>query len=149
MLFRIRGGMFPTGSTFAARLIFAAGMSMVAMVGSLDWRTVIVAPGAFAACLLPWFSGIDMGRNEGAWWRDALVMTARGFGWSVPMAAPLYFVGYPQMWVLAVAGGLCAVCYEIGWRLPTLNKDVPQGTGWGEVLFGAVLGGSLAFGVYS
>lgn len=144
LLFRIRGGGVPTGSTTVARCIWSIVMAVLGMALSLDYKLVALAPAYFLGCLCPWWNSIDMGHNEGSFWRDFVVMAARGVIWVLFAAVVLGFLGYSPMYVFA--GLLCPVCYAIGWKLPN-TQILKQGTEYGEVLFGAVCGAALALAV--
>ncbi len=150
-LFRVRGGALPTGSTTIARLIWSVGMAALAValsyaggVWAMNWWLLTLVPAFFLGCLCPWWNSIDMGRNEGTFWKDFLVMMGRGVLWVLFAAAGLGLLGYSAMYVFA--GLLCPVCYTIGWRLPN-TKWIKQGTEYGEILFGMVCGAGLALSI--
>jgi len=162
-LFRLRGGWPPLGSTFLARITYAIGFAVGAALLAEDARMlVLVAPFYFGA-IFPWFNSIDLGRNEGSWEKDAALMAFRGF---IFAAAPALFFPFifGVVWALntlfdwhiylapihfgwwyAAVGFLCPFCYELGWRTMSTIRNFERGTPLGEVYFGAIMGGALAF----
>jgi hypothetical protein len=144
VLFRIRGGGIDLKTDTVARLVWSIGMAVIGVAIAWDYKLLALAPAYFLGCLCPWWNSIDMGHNEGSFWRDFGVMAVRGVIWVLFAAVVLGFLGYSALYVFA--GLLCPVCYAIGWKLPNTNA-VKQGTEYGEILFGAVCGAGLALAV--
>jgi hypothetical protein len=100
---------------------------------------------AWIGCLLPWWGTIDMGRKEGNWFRDFVVITFRGALWTLPMAAVFAYAGLTAVAVSLFAVGLAmGVWYEAGWRTPSTCPGFSQGSELGELYFGFAYGLTLA-----
>lgn len=134
--FRIRGGLIPLGSSTAARLVFALAMTYPVIY---DWRLAALAPAWYLGSVLAWYKSIDMGRIEGTWLWDASKISLRGITWTILPVGVFYFFGY-EAWSLVLAGFLCPLAYELGWRIPSKIKGLRQGPELSEVIFGSFLG---------
>lgn len=145
---RLRGGLIGkfgiSVGTQTARAMWGAALALPATLVALDWRLLALA-GTFWAgyAVIGWLGGMDMGRRDGRWWTDALAMLLCGSLRTAPSAALLWWLGYDLWYVLAGAGALCPVTYEIGWRVPTLGTEFEQGPPIAELCFGAVIGTAL------
>jgi hypothetical protein len=153
VLNRLRGGWtgnLPFGAT-TARMIWATGCTALFLpaawvLNMWSWWLMLLPVALWLGTVVGWQGSLDLGRNEGARWRDFGVMTARGLLWTAPAAALLSWVFWPSpAWPLLVAGLACAVCYELAWHMPkTWKPPFAAGPEMGEVLFGAVVGTGLA-----
>lgn len=143
LLFRIRGGWLSLPSTTLGRLAWSCGMALGVAGATLDAWALALAPALFVGCVLPWWGSLDLGRNEGEAWRDALVMTARGVLWVLPAAGLVaWWRGWPAVG-LVVAGLACAPAYALAWRIPSNAPGFARGPELGEVIFGAAIGAAL------
>lgn len=153
--FRIRGGLWNTkieqhihwGATTARLVAWATPTAVLsALWYGLAWYLVpVLIVAAWLGCLLPWFGCIDMGRQEGTWLRDFVVITLRGVMWTLPMAAVFANLGLGSAAVaLAVVGLAMGIWYEAGWRTPSTRPGFSQGSELGELYFGFAYGLVLA-----
>lgn len=140
----------PFGAT-TARLIWATStalpfVGMAIWLGLFSWQLLALPVTLWLGTIMGWQGSLDLARNEGHYWRDFAVMTARGLLWTLPTAALLTWVLWPTVvWPLLVAGALCAVLYEIAWRMPQSWKPpFAPGPEMGELFFGAAVGLSMA-----
>lgn len=149
--FRIRGGLWNTkieqyihwGAT-TARLV--AWATPTAILGTLwyglawYWLAALLIA-AWIGCLPGWYGSIDMGRNEGTWLRDFVVITIRGAFWTLPISAVYAAAGLtvPAVGLLLV-GAAMGIWYELGWRTPSSVPGFNQGTELGELYFGLMFG---------
>lgn len=127
------------GATTARILCWAAPIGLIAWGLHGEWHAgAALALAAWLGAIAGWWRSLDMGRVEGAWLRDFALHTVRGLLWTAPMALVAWLsAGTP--WPLLVAGLLCGLAYEAGWRLVRRNQ-----TELAEVLFGALVGVGLA-----
>lgn len=149
--FRLRGSdlVHVTPIPMEGRVIWSVAMAALAFwLAGWDERMLILAPAFFLGAVPGWKSTIDLGRVEGSRFRDALVMVVRGLVWTLPAGAVLWFFGPPASWTFGLAGLLCPLLYEIGWRVPLRIPHLRQGPELGELLFGAWLGATLALSVH-
>lgn len=144
ILFRIRGGWLRLPSTTLGRAVWSVGMTVLPVAVTLNWWLLLLAPALFAGCVLPWWKSIDMGRMEGDLWVDAALQTARGVLWVLPAALLLAWLYQLAAVPLVVAGLLCAIAYELGWRTPSDVRHFTKGAELGEVYFGGLIGLGLA-----
>lgn len=143
-IFRLRGSSLwhewtGRGAT-TIRLIWGTYLGAVAfIVAPLAWWVPPALAVAFwLGTIGPWWGSLDLGRNEGSFARDFVLHTLRGFLWTLPAAAVLWFVvGWDAGWLL-VAGGLCGVIYAISGRV-----YAARATENAEWAFGAAITASL------
>lgn len=141
--FRIRGDakfMVWTGrgATTARIVAWATPIGLTAwhLYGGLWYVGLFMGVAAWLGAIAPWWDSIDMGRMEGRWIKDFALQTVRGVIWTAPMAAvALLSAGSP--WPLLIAGALCGVVYEIGWRFKARQTEIA------EAIFGGVVGVGL------
>lgn len=145
--FHLRGGGFVSlPSSQLARLAYAVLLAGLAAGLTQDPRWLALAIFLFVGAIFPWWSTVDLGRVEGNEWRDRAVMLGRGLLWTAftlpmfwwPWSSDGLFNLRPEAWWWAMTGLACPVFYEIGWR--TRWRTISA-----EALFGAWLGGSLAY----
>ncbi|MCM8736020.1 hypothetical protein M5E06_17950 [Azospirillum sp. A1-3] len=150
LLYRIRGGWLPTGSTQLARAVWClpTGVLVWWLSGGGWWTGVAAAVAAFLGLMIPHNYGQDMGRMTGREWLDGLYMAAVGAARFGLIALPL---ADPSLWWVAVAGAGQALCYWLGWRIPVPagwlndgNKPVDAPTAWSELLWGGWQWGVLS-----
>lgn len=149
--FRLRGGLFNDkikwGSTTARLAGFALPMAIITLLcfSTPLWSIPLFVVTWWAGTVLGWWKSIDMGRNEGSFLADFCLQSLRGAIFAIPTVAALtVFIGLSPWLLVMVAGGLaCGLCYEAGWRLAD-KWDAMGGTEYGEFIFGAVLGASMA-----
>lgn len=145
--FRLRGSALV--GDLAPALMPGRHLWAVAMTGLAIWLAgwspdlLLLAPAFFLGAVPGWKSTIDLGRVEGSKVRDALVMVVRGLVWTLPAGAVLWFFGPGTSWTFGLAGLLCPLLYEIGWRVPLRIPHLRQGPELGELLFGGWLGAAL------
>lgn len=150
ILYRIRGGWLPTGSTQLARAIWAVPTGILVSVlvmtsGANFWPQGILSGvlGAVAAFLGLLIFGNKSWQNVStpAQWAMAAFV---GAGRLALILAPLAW-GMGNWWLIAFAalGGLQAPLYWIGWRLPVLGGPVDAPTAWGELFYGALVWATL------
>lgn len=147
--FRLRGSALwdqwtGTGTT-GGRLIWAGTVTLCLFVAGAKLWALAALPIMFLCAVPGWPASIDLGRNEGTWLRDFLIMTARGSLFTLPSGALLVWMVGPQFLPFAASGVLAGVCYEIGWRIPVRFEHLRQGPPLGEFIFGALIGGSIGF----
>lgn len=154
--FRLRGAaafMRWTGRGATTARIFAWALPVGLCAWALGaWWPYAIALGvaSWVGCLAPWYGSLDLGRHEGTWLRDFAMHSFRGVLWTLPMAAVLFaaqFTVWPEVgaggwWWLLIAGALCGLLYEAGYRV-----NEARGTEIGEVLFGAAIGVALVLAV--
>ncbi len=145
-LYRVRGGLYPTGSTQAARAIWAMPSAiMVGIAFSLPvlwWPMVAVL--VFAGELLPHGEFMGMGHDT----RHSLstdTFSLAGIGlaraWLLLMY-PLVFTGNALLMIVAVAlAALQPACYWLGWQIKPEEGDQPAewfvgATTWGAIMVG-------------
>lgn len=139
---------------------FACGAVLGLVTGSL-WVfalasvAVIVAHGRFLSMGRPqyrpqrednWPAWLprNLGIRRDAKLFDALAMAQTGILWTLPAA--VFFAlqnNYSAAVVLAVAGLLKPLAYEIGWRI-----EKTDGVGYGETIFGAFVGAACGVIAY-
>lgn len=144
LLFRMRGAaiferLTGRGKT-TADAVYAAGLALVAApVGVL---AAALAVALWIGGRPGWWRSLTLGRNpeDGPAWRQWALHTARGVVWTAPAAVLAWWLGASPV-PLLVAGLLCGVAYEAGWRLA--GRWGLGGTEWGECFFGAAIGGAV------
>lgn len=156
ILNRVRGGLFPTGSTQLARAIFAVGMAVMMMLvtwlvqptAAVFWL-LLSAPLWFACELLP--NGDYLGMTS---FLQFLEATAVGIGNVLLPAGLLFAMTYFHLfagiwWLLLVFGALKGVVYWVSndenswWPLGSL-QGFSKGAEMAECLYGLVLVAGLA-----
>ena len=138
---RIRGGLFPTGSTTIARAIYSAALTGAALVSTgPDWWLAFLFPAFWLGAILPWFDAIDLGRNDGSFWPDFAILAARGPAWTAPAAGVLYGLDHDHWWIVLIAGLACPVAYALGWTIRSTRRGAHTGPELAEWIFGAVIG---------
>lgn len=146
VLYRIRGGWLPTGSTQTARAIWCLpiGLLVGILTGSILIGALTVFT-AFAGLMIPHGNGQDMGRDHDTEPEDFSLMSGIGI-------ARLYLILLPSLvflfgWVMLIPclGIAQGIAYFIGWRLPVKQKwrnnskcPVDAETAWAELLWGGV-----------
>ena len=146
--FRVRGDRWPNDrfgiGTTGARAIWAAAVGILTLPW-IGWWALLALVGAFLGSIPGWNGAIDMGRDGGTATSDALRGALRGLVWTVPIGLALALAGKIEAGaIVSAAGLLMPLCYELGWRLPTFGRRWLADFAWGEVIFGAVIGASLA-----
>lgn len=137
---RFRGGWLPTHHTTLTRAIFALVWAVVFAPVVQFW-----AFGAFAAV----FAGSVVGHARfmglARWWQYPL-LALTGLANLCGVAAILWWLAFPQWWILLLAGAAKPIAYQAGKICPTLGKNFAQGPELGELFFGFVsgLGAALA-----
>ncbi len=128
------------GATTARIVAWAIPVGIFAGALHGGWHVGILAGvAAWIGCLPPWWRSLDLGRREGAWLQDFALHTLRGFIWTAPVAAVAWwFGGEPAP--LLIAGALCGLIYEIGYRVRQSGQ-----TELAEAVFGFVVGLALTF----
>jgi len=145
--FRIRGGMFNIGPHSFSRLAWAVPVGAAAAFASGKVEALVIVPFLFAACTLPTFNAIDMGRENDTLQWDAFMTLLRGLVFSLAAAAPLYLLGIVSaQHALAILGiGLfMPMAYELGWRTPSNVPQLERGPAIAEAYFGGFYGLALA-----
>lgn len=152
-LFRVRGGLGGKRlglDATEARLIFACLFGL--MGAGLGWGRgheagLLLLPSAWFLSSLPgWFDALGMGRDGTSWGVDVAALLLRGLMWVFLPAALLGACGLSP-WPLLLAGALCPLAYEMGWRLPLKLPGLLRGPEVGEAIFGALLGIAMAWGI--
>ena len=152
--FRVRGGYTVGGHVIShtlARLAWAGPVGAGAALISGNAQALVTIPFLFAACTVPTFQAIDMGRMEGTLARDAFFTLIRGLIFSASAALPLWAIGAVELERAAAILGIgifMPVLYELGWRTPSKIRGLEQGSAiaeayWGG-FFGFALGAALA-----
>lgn len=155
MLYRIRGGWLPTGSTQLARAIFClpTGGLALYLTGGPWWLGLATAFMAFAGLMIPHTHGQDFGRVDDDEAEDFATMASIGMSrlFLILLPAALYARNDAVM-LAALAGLLHGACYFVGWRLPVKpawrrsngRHPVDCETAWAELLWGAVQWAAIA-----
>jgi hypothetical protein len=145
LLFRLRGAaiferLTGRGKT-TADAIYAVGLALVAAPGW--WQGAALALALWSGGRAGWWRSLTLGRNpmDGSVLSQWVRHTARGVLWTAPAAVLAWWLGASPV-PLLVAGLLCGVAYEAGWRLA--GRWGLGGTEWGECFFGAAIGGAVA-----
>lgn len=151
MGFRIRGGLWGDkigwGATTARIVAWAIPVALVCWAWYAFAWYIAVAVGvmAWVGTTWGWFGALDMGRNDHAWLRDFLVMSVVGFARMAVIAPVLVYVGLPMAALsICIAGALCGVLYELGWRTPSTKPGFYQGPEVGEFYYGSAVGLAIA-----
>lgn len=142
ILYRIRGGWLPTGSTQLARAIWC--VPTAALVGLLtgNWIAALTAFFlAWAGLLLPNDPWQQMASRV-HWLQAAGIGIARVL---LLLASVAWADHTLAILLLGIAGALNAPLYWLGWRLPerAAGGMVDWHTAWGELFFGALAWGVL------
>lgn len=125
------------GATTARIVCWAIPCGLVAWgLYGLWYVGLAMGVAAFLGAILGWWQSLDLGRVEGTWLNDFAMHTLRGVLWTLPMAG-VAFLGAGSPWPLLVAGALCGVVYEIGWRFKARQTEIA------EAIFGGVIGVAL------
>jgi len=147
--FRVRGGFTVGGNVLShtlARLAWAGPVAIGAGVITNNVYALVILPFIFAACTVPTFHAIDMGRVDGTLAKDAAMNLLRGLIFSVAAALPLWAAGVVDI-VHAIAilgiGIFMPVMYELGWRTPSTIRGLEQGSAIAEAYWGAFYGLAL------
>lgn len=150
-LFRLRGSelfarIVGRGKT-TADAVYAFGLALP-FTSSLPWFGVpTLAAALWIGGRLGWWKSLSLGRNpaDGTVRAQFTRHTLRGVLWTAPAAMVAFFVGASFV-PLLIAGALCAVAYEAGYRLSDMGGVFSRlgGTEWGELFFGALIGVALA-----
>lgn len=148
--FRIRGGYSVAGTAIShtlGRLAWAGPVTVGATLITDRVQALALLPFMFAACTVPTFKAIDMGRMEGTVWRDAAWNLLRGLIFSAAAALPLWalgIVGTERAIAILGIGVFMPVMYELGWRTPSTIKGLEQGSAIAEAYWGGFYGLALA-----
>jgi hypothetical protein len=128
------------GATTARLLAWALPMGALSAVHTDWYNAAAIAVGLYLGTLLGWWRSLDLGRVEGEWLRDFVLHTARGLLWTLPAALVCAAASFDiaNAVPLIVAGLLCGVLYEVGWR-----AYPPRATEIGEATFGGAIGAAL------
>ena len=144
LLYRVRGGWLPTGSTQAARLIWCIPTGLLVWrqaAGAPWWTGPAVVAMAFAGLMIPHGRQFDLGQANGRRREDAAHMACIGMVRLLLILSPVALVAGPTALWWVYAGALHGVAYWIGWRLPRLRDRwwVPaaEPTAYAELLWGA------------
>lgn len=160
ILFRIRGGAFGDeirkyiykgyGATTSRLVVWSLPMTLLLFLSQPShawWIYPLFFLSIYLGTIIGWWRSIDMGRVEGKWFQDFVFQTIRGVLWTLPAAAVVFYVGsISTMIALLVAGLLCGVLYELGWRVRLPRSiaeskfDLRTGPELGELFFGAAIG---------
>jgi hypothetical protein len=153
--FRMRGGLWGDkigwGATTARIVAWAIPVALVTWAWYQFAWYFALATGvlAFAGATIGWFGGIDMGRMHGTWIRDFTVMTLVGFVKMLGVALMIGLAGFHTGAVaVSIAGALCGVMYELGWRTPSTRPGFQTGPELGELYFGALVGLAISLGAW-
>lgn len=148
--FRLRGSALfdkwtHTG-TMGGRGLWAivAGGCFAAIHG--QWIGILAVPAFFLGSIPGWPDSIDLGRNEGEFWRDFWGQTWRGAVFLAP-AAPIAWLVGAAWWPYLIAGALCGAiywaCWEVDFHPISVDDDpatIAPGPPLGELVFGFWLG---------
>lgn len=160
ILFRIRGGAFGDeirkyiykgyGATTSRLVVWSLPMTFLLFFSQpyhIWWVYLLFFLAMYLGTIIGWWRSIDMGRVEGKWLPDFIFQTLRGVLWTLPAAAVMFYVGsISTMISLLIAGALCGVLYELGWRVKLPKSiaeskfDLRTGPELGELFFGAAIG---------
>lgn len=153
--FRMRGGLWGENIGWGATTARICAWAIPVALATWAWYQfawpylLITGLLAFAGSTISWFGSIDMGRMQGTWTRDFLIMTAVGFARMIGVAALLAYTGFWSGAIaVAVAGAMCGVMYELGWRTPSTLAGFGQGPEVGELYFGACVGLAISLGAW-
>lgn len=142
--YRLRGSELLSGiGTFGGRALWSA-VAAAALAASLaSWWLLLTAPLWLFGAVVGRQGAIDLARNEGEWWKDALLLLFAGllmvFGGTL---GAVFADG--RWWLLLAAGLSMPLCYEAGWRIPSMVRHIKQGPELAEVIYGAVIGVGIA-----
>lgn len=139
---RIRGGwlgdairkVFPWWGTTTARL-FVSGTIALPLVFTDPWLSWLVFWClTFVGFCFTWSPWTDMQKP----WRDITMLTLRGLVLSAPAGyiAHLYIFGFSG----ALMGITYYLAYQVNWDFEQEDGYKWNGSDWGELLFGGVLG---------
>lgn len=146
-LYRCRGGLFPLGSTQAARVLYWAIPNAIVSAlllhwyGINPWGAVFTGIAVWGAATVPhgqWMGSHDI--------EDTEMMAAIGWVQVTAMFIPLVFF-FPKIFPLFFLGTLEGVAYCVGWRyldgvrFTSRGRLIAEnGAEWGELLSGASFG---------
>jgi hypothetical protein len=107
----------------------------------------------FLSLILAWWVAICL-MNYADYWhmktkKDWLYMAFYGSVLALPADIIFLIVKGWEMFIVVLLGGAAAlpIGYWLGWKTPTVNKQfLNQGTEWGEIYSGALLG--LAISIF-
>jgi hypothetical protein len=123
--------------------VWAIPLPILASFAASDWRLLALAPALFIGATFSWWGdAMDWGRNGGSYWAKFGWLALRGPVFTLFCGPVLWWFGHS--WWFALAGLICPIAYEIGWRIEDRTKS--QGAPY-ETVFGACLGGALLAGV--
>lgn len=143
--FRLRGDAIfarwtGRGATTARIVAWAVPCGLIAWgLYGLWYVGLAMGAAAFLGAVLGWWGSLDLGRVEGTWAKDFALHSLRGVLWTLPMAAAAW-LGAGDPLPLLIAGALCGVCYEIGWRFRAHQTEIA------EAIFGFAVGVGLVAG---
>jgi hypothetical protein len=162
-LYRLRGGLIPTGSTTLARLLFAVPLGLFAawMIGvPISPHGAITAAVLIAATMPGLLLGhgsyqdlkrmpdtfnelLDkvlphLGLERGTYEYELMGLALKGIAVTLPLGIALSALGHRGAFY-AICGFAMPAFYEIGWRIPSRIKGFEQGIELAEALFGAWL----------
>lgn len=147
ILYRIRGGWLPTGSTQLARVIWCIPTG--ALVGALTGDVLVgglTALAAFLALMTPHGRWFDIANMDGRLGDDLTAMAALGLlrMW-ILLAPAAVLMDEPWLFAAAGLGLLHAPVYWLGWKLPVPTRwrgnswrPIEDSIAWCELLWGAV-----------
>jgi len=139
---RIRGGwlgdsirkVFPWWGTTTARL-FVASVISLPVAWTCPWgASLSLLSLVFGGFLFTWSPWTDMKKPA----RDVILLTLRGLVLTAPggYVAHLYIFGFTG----ALMGIAYYIAYKVPWDFEEENGYVWNGSDWGELIFGGILG---------
>jgi hypothetical protein len=161
---RLRGGLWNSYThlgTQTSRLLwwgcFSAIVTLIgfALSGRPLWWAAAAIPLAWSTSTLPMFGSIDLGHNEGSYWRDLLFLCAQGILEAAPLAGAGFLLHLPGWPILLLGGALQGPTYALAWieplpfdgfgGKPPGQRQPPEA---GELLHGATFGLALFLAAY-
>jgi hypothetical protein len=105
------------------------------------WHLLALVPLVWVGTTLGNGEAMDMGRDQGGFWRDFVAMTLVGLAGTILPTAAAWWEGYAWVWML-LGGITAAPAYSLGWilmghRNMALPLGIQGGSEAGEVMFGA------------
>lgn len=150
-LFRLRGSdlfarVTGRGKT-TADAVYAVGLALLFTSSMPWWGVPALALALWLGGRPGWWKSLSLGRNpaDGSVSAQFVRHTLRGVVWTAPAAVVAFALDAPPI-PLILAGATCALVYEVGYRLSDRGGVFGRfdGTEWGELFFGAMVGVALA-----